>query len=508
MAKTMQISQQGIAKASIILIFSTMLSRFFGFLREVVIADKFGASATTDAFFVALTIPVLQSGDSAACSFAWRFTKLLGFAFVLLSLGLYFCSPNLVALIAPGLTESAHNLAVHLMKFLSFLVILLGLTAVLESIYNGFEHFITPAFTPIALNCAVILAVIIYADRLGPLGIVLGFLVGGTLQFLILSRVFRIYRFSFRDKLHIAEPAMRKVFHLGVFIFLVQATWGSYLVVDRILASSLLKGSISALAFADRLIQLPVGVFVLALSIAVLPRMSISVAQKDYRRVERICSAGLRLLLFVIVPISILFCIMRFPLIRVLYQRGSFDANATRLTAGPLLAYSLGLCAFSGQIFILRVYFAFQDTVTPILTGLISLGIKIVLSLVLVRIFAVTGIALATSIAASVNTALLALMLVKKGHVTKVFDRWRSLEKLSLGWLLLGVVSFFVFRSFGHLSVSPQYLADIIQIAGTVILGSLVYIGTMALLRAEEIARIKEALWSRSIFRTSPRNNP
>ena len=519
------ISKQGIARASVILIFATLLSRLFGFLREVVIADKFGASATTDAFFVALTIPALladfikysvknsfvpvfsehrlRQGDTSAWSFAWRFTKLLAIVFVVLSLGLFLSSHYVIALIAPGLSESDHSLAVHLMKFLSCLVILLGLAAVLESIYNGLEHFITPAFTPLVLNLAVILAVIIYAERLGPLGIVLGMLAGGFLQLIILARIFQFQRFSFRKKWHLAEPALKKVFNLGLFILLVQAIWGSYLIVDRVLASSLQKGSISALAFADRLIQLPVGVFVLALSVAVLPRMSICAAQKDYRRVERICSAGLRLLLFVIVPITILFCITRFPLVRALYQRGSFDAHATKLTAGPLFAYALGLCAFAGQIFILRVYFAFQDIVTPIFTGLLSLGIKVLLSIILMRMLAAAGIALATSIAASCNALFLAAMLVRKGHVTTVFGKGWGLGKMFVGWLLFGGTSFFVFWSFGQLSLSPGILADGLQVGAAALLGGFVYVTTMVLLRSEEMARIKGVLWPGSAFRIS-----
>jgi len=528
MEKMTVISKQGIARASVILIFATLLSRLFGFLREVVIADKFGASATTDAFFVALTIPVLFSdfikysvknsfvpvfsryrlkrGDSAAWGFAWRFTKILAIGFIFMSLGLFLGSPYVVGLIAPGLSGSAHALAVHLMKFLSFLVILLGVASVLESIYNGFEHFITPAFAPLALNISVILAVIVCAKHFGALGIVLGILIGGVLQVLILARIFRIGRFSLQDKLQLTEPEIKRVFHLGILIALVQGIWGFYYVLDRILASSLQKGSISALAFADRLIQLPVGVFVLAISIAALPGMSISAAQRDYKRIERICSNGLRLLLFVIVPVTVLFCLMRFPLIRVLYQRGSFDANATNLTTGPLFAYALGLSAFAAQIFILRVYFALQDMVTPIFTSIISLGIKIILSLIFLRVLSTTGIALATSIAAFFNTTLLAVLLVRKGRLGTVFGPWRGFEKLLLGWLLLGISSTFAFRSFGQVSLTSQFLTDVIQLLGTALLGGLVYLGTLLVLGAEELEKVKGVLLRGRVFQVSSRS--
>jgi len=519
------ISRQNIAKASSILIGATLLSRLFGFLREVVIADRFGASATTDAFFVALTIPVLFSdfikysvknsfvpvfshyrlnrGDSEVWGFAWRFTRLLGIGFIIVSLGLFFGSPQIITLIAPGAAASTQSLAIQLMRFLSFLVILLGLASILESIYNGFEHFIIPAFAPLALNISVILAVLIFSGRLGALGIALGLVTGGILQLFILARLFRIGRFSFRGGLRLAEPEMKRIFILGLFIALVQGIWGFYYVLDRILASSLPDGSISALAFADRLIQLPVGVFVLALSVAALPRMSISVAQGNYRYLERICSAGLRLLLFVVVPITMLFCIMRYPLIRVLYQRGSFGLQATDLTVGPLFTYSLGLSAFAAQIFILRVYFAFQDMRTPLLTSLASLCIKVILSLILMRTFAATGIALATSIAASCNTILLAILLNRKRQLTRVFGSWHGLEKLLAGWIVLGATSFIVFRYLGQWNLSSQFAADLIRICGTVVFGGFLYLGTMVLLRSEEIRIIRETLLPGRISRAS-----
>jgi len=519
------ISRQGVAKASSILIGATLLSRLFGFLREVVIAERFGASATTDAFFVALTIPVLFSdfikysvknsfvpvfshyrmnrGDPEAWDFAWRFTRLLGFGFILVALGLFFGSPHLIGLIAPGLSASTQSLAIQLMRFLSFLVILLGLASILESIYNGFEHFVIPAFAPLALNISVILAVIAFADRLGALGIALGLLTGGVLQLFILSKLFRIGRFTFRGGLKLAEPELKRVFTLGLFIALVQGIWGFYYVLDRILASSLPDGSISALAFADRLIQLPVGVFVLALSVAALPRMSISVAQGNYRNLERIFSAGLRLLLFVVVPITMLFCIMRYPLIRVLSQRGSFDLRATTLTVGPLFTYSLGLCAFAAQIFMLRVYFALQDMVTPLLTSLASLLIKIIFSLILMRTFAATGIALATSIAALCNTILLALMLVRKKQLTKIFGSVQGFEKLLAGWVVLGTTSFFAFQYLGRWTLSSQFLADLIRLSGTALLGGLLYLGTMVLLRSEEVRIIRETFLTGRVFRDS-----
>ena len=519
----MHISRQGIAKASIILIFATLLSRSFGFLREVVIAGTFGASATTDAFFVALTVPALFSdfvkysvknsfvpvfsqyrinhGDEAAWRFAGRFTKLLGLGFILLAVCLFLGSNAIITVIAPGLSLEGHSTAVSLMQYLSFLVVLLGLASVFESIYNSLEHFIVPAFAPLALNSAVIIFVLLCGRSLGALGIAIGMLVGGLLQLLVFSRIARACKISLREKIDLSDRDMGSILHHGAFIFIIHATWGVYLIIDRFLASSLQEGSISALAFADKIIQLPVGVFVLAVSIASLPQMSISVARREYQKVEQICCTGMRFLLFVVVPISIFFCLLRSPLIRILYQRGSFDAVATQLTAGPLFTYALGLCAFAAQIFILRVFFAFQDMKTPLMTGLISLAMKAALSLVFLHLWAVSGIALATSIAAVCNTALLMVMLVRRGHVTSVCGTWRDLRKLVLGWLVLVVAGGAAFRVTGSFSFSSSILRDTVQIGGTVLLGCLVYVGTLILLRAREVKVLMDTLRIGSISR-------
>jgi len=520
MADHKEISKQGIARATIVLVCATLLSRVFGFFREVVIADQFGASATTDAFFVALTIPVLfadfikysvknsfvpvfsryrmKYGDPASWRFAWRITRLLTIGLVAVSLGLFFGSSEVISAIAPGLSDSARTLSVQLMRAFSFLVILLGLAAMLESIYNGFEHFIIPAFAPLAMNVSVITAVVLLSKQIGAKGIAVGFLAGGILQVIILSRIFGLGRFTLKGRLEASQKELKKVFNLGFFIALVQGIWGLYYVLDRFLASALADGSISALAFADRLIQLPLGVFVLAISIATLPGLSQAAARKDQERVERICSVSLRLLLFVIIPITVFLCITRYPLIRMIYQRGSFDALATSLTAGPLLAFALGLGAFAAQIFILRVYFALQDVRTPVVTSGVSFLLKIVLSLLLYRSIGATGIALATSLAALCNAFLLGALLKKRGYISTVFGPWSGLDKLIIGWILLSISTLAAFRLLGRLALGDAFLGDAVQVVGAVFTGGTVYLAATVLLRTEEIDRLKGALGIRS----------
>ncbi len=163
------------------------------------------------------------------------------------------------------------------------------------------------------------------------------------------------------------------------------------LIVDRILASGLIEGSIAALHFATRVMQLPLGIF--AAGVALYPTLSQQVAKGELNNLRATLSLGLRITWFIIIPISVGMIVMHEPIIRLLFERGAFDPTATQLTAIALLYYSLGIFAHAGLGVIVRVYFSMQDTITPVKVGVIAIVINIILNLILVQFMAHAGLA-------------------------------------------------------------------------------------------------------------------
>jgi putative peptidoglycan lipid II flippase len=197
------------------------------------------------------------------------------------------------------------------------------------------------------------------------------------------------------------------------------------LVVDRMLASGLPEGSIAALNFGFLLSQFPLGIFAVAVTTVIYPTFAEYAAKKDLTGLRHALVAGVRVTLFIVLPMSVAFVVLRQPMVRVLFQRGAFNPRATGLTATALLFFSLGLAPMALQNLISRVYFSLQDTLTPMLLGIGAVAVNIVLNLLLIRPLAHGGLALSTSLAALFSMVLLFMVLRRRmGELADLRGQW------------------------------------------------------------------------------------
>ena len=419
----------------------TLISRLLGFIRDLAIAMQFGATAAADAFFVAFRIPNVQrkilSEGAVTAAFipvfteirnvngeedAWKMTanlfNILLAVLITSSLAIIIFSPFIVTIFAPGFisTPEKFDLTVQLTKWMAPYLLFIGLAVFCMGILNTFNIFALPAIGPAVLNICMIVSALYFSPHLEEpiIGLAIGVLVGGFLQFII--QVPAIYKCGFKIILSVNWKSKEfiKIIKLMVPAIFGLAVYELNMLVDTLLASLLAEGSISYLYYGNRLVQLPLGVFGVALGVAILPMLSNQVAKKDYSEMVKTISFGIRLILFITIPATLGLILLKFPIINTLWERGEFNRLTTEGTATALLYYSVGLCAFCGLKIIVPAFYALQDTKTPAKIGVYSMLLNIILNLILMGPLQHGGLALATSIAAIFNLTILIYLLRKR----------------------------------------------------------------------------------------------
>ncbi|MDD5475946.1 MAG: murein biosynthesis integral membrane protein MurJ, partial [Syntrophales bacterium] len=217
-----------------------------------------------------------------------------------------------------------------------------------------------------------------------------------------------------RPDFKFSHPGVRKIGILMLPAVFGSAVYQLNIFVGTLLASFLPTGSVSYLYYADRVVQLPLGVFAIAVGTAALPTLSQYAALKDYEELKRTLSFSLRIILFVTIPCMIALFVLRVPIISVLFQHGKFDTFSTARTADALFFYAVGLWAFSGVKVIVSAFYALKDTATPVKIAFCAFIVNVIASLLLMGPLAHGGLALAISIASSVNVVVLCLVLRRK----------------------------------------------------------------------------------------------
>ena len=426
-------SEKGqVIKAAGIVGGATFLSRLLGFIRDAVIAWYFGAGFSTDAFIAAFRIPNLLRRLFAEGSLSSAFIpvfseyivihdqeeafrlarsalRVLSVLLLLITLAGILLSPWLVPLIAPGFSPEKMSLTIRLTRLMLPYFFFIGLMALCMGILNGLGHFAAPALAPVLLNLAVIGSVTFISPGMREpiMGAAYGVLMGGILQlglqipFLIRKKI-RLWK-----KARLMHAGLKKVVRAMFPVIIGGAVYQINILLGTLLGSLLSEGSVSYLYFADRLVQFPLGIFAIAASIAVLPSLSRQAAVRDYGGLTATFTYALKLVFFITIPAMVGLMILREPIVALLFQRGEFDAEATRLTSLAVLYYATGLWAYSAVKIVAATFFALQDTRTPLVMAIISIAANILLGMVLMKPMAHGGLALAASLASILNLILL-----------------------------------------------------------------------------------------------------
>lgn len=506
---TQKANVKTIARAATLVMVFFSASRVLGLVRDVVVAGQFGTNPDYDAYLAAFKIPDLLfnviSGGALGSAFiptftgylarddhagAWRLASaIINWLLVILialSALVSLLAPQLVSVVAPGFTDPAQRvLTATLIRWLMVSTVIFGVSGLLMGILNAHQHFLLPALAPVIYNAAIIAG----AWWLGPIWGVRGLAVGvvaGALGHLLVQipGLFK-YGMCYRWVLAPADPGVRQVARLiGPRMFGLAAIQLSF-IWDTILASFLTSGSLAGLDYGRRLMLLPQGIIAQAVAAAAFPTFSALAAQSDWDELQRAFTATIRSILYVTVPATIGLMLLAQPIIAMLYQRNAFNAESTWLTAWALWFYTLGLIGHSVVEILTRAFYALQNTKTPVLVGVASMGVNMLLSVALLNLFAAGslaphgGIALSSSIAVTLEMVWLIWALRRQPGGLSVAALGRPLAKIFASGTMMagGLVIFLQFFGDGN----PWLVAP----AG-ITLGAIIYGIASLALKADE----------------------
>ncbi len=503
--------------ASIISAF-TVVSRITGFIRDVLIANLFGTGAAAQAFFVAFKIPnafrdVMGEGAGNAAfvpvfcetiekktraEFLKLVNSLLWMMVVVSStftlLGIIF-SPVIIHLVAPGFSADIEkfNLAVNLNRYLFPYLVLITISAYLMSVSNALKSFAVPASSSIIFNIALIIGIyfIMNASLPNPVyALCVATLIAGVIQICVQLPSLRHMGIDFKKggfyPNPFKEPALRQVGRLILPRLAGTSIYQLNLFVDTIFASLAIfvgDGAIAAIYYANRIIQLPFAIFGVALSNAALPTMSANSACDEIEKFKKTLLFCLKSVFLGVFPVTVGILVLSEPLVRVLFQRGSFDATSTHITARAVFFFAFGLVSYVGVRFMSHGFYALQDTRTPVKTSGVGLVLNIILNSIFIIIlkFGIAGLGLASSISASVNFYLLYHAMRRRIDFRFNSDFRLLIIKSSLSSLAMGVLIFSIWQLWA--GVHPTFL-KFLAVAG---LGAGSYMIFLRLMKVREV---------------------
>lgn len=436
-------SEGGLLRASGVTGMMTMLSRILGLMRDVVIARLFGTSVGADAFFLANKIPNFMRRLFAEGAFNQAFVPVLSeyrttrdqsevrrlISAVMASLGgflslltaLVLLAAPLVAIpIAFGFTDepAKFDLFVQMLRITFPYLLLISLTALCGAVLNSYGRFAIPAFTPALLNVSLIAAAFYLAPHLEvpELALAWGVLIAGVAQLLFqLPFIMRLGLLPM-PRLQSGHEGLRRIKKLMVPALFGVSVSQINLLLDTMIASLLVTGSVSWLYFSDRLMELPLGIFGVAIAIAVLPSLSRRHAEQSMQEFSATLDWAFRLVCLIALPATLALVLLAEPLLITLFENDNFTERDVVNAAGSLRAYSLGLLAFMAIKIFAPGFYSRQDTATPVRIGVIAMTANMVMNIAFyLSGYAHVGLAMATSLAACLNAGLLWRGLIKDG---------------------------------------------------------------------------------------------
>lgn len=485
---------------------ATLISRFFGYARDAVIFIIFGANASTDAFFVAFRIPnflrrlfgegafsqafvpvmasELHKGEDHFRRLIDHVTGMLSVILLIITILGILCSPWLITAFAPGFDNPEQEiLASDMLKITFPYILFISLTALSASMLNIRQKFAIPAITPVLLNISLIVAAIWLAPLMqDPVtSLAWGVLIAGICQLLFqLPFLLRVNSLPL-PKLSGAKPAVDRIMKLMLPAIFGTSIVQINLLIDTMIASFLAEGSISWLYISDRFVELPLALFGIATATVILPMLSKQHVNKQYQDFDHTIKWALKISLLIAIPATLGLVVLASPILSTLVQYRQFSVFDTQMATLSLVAYSVGLTAFIFIKVLAPGFYSRQDTKTPVKIGVVAMLANIVLNLVFIGLWlklelpgAHAGLALATSLSAYVNAALLYIYLKKS-------DALKSSETFAIMVVKISISALLMFAALWYLCPAPEVWAEwsslirFASLSGLVILGISMY---------------------------------
>lgn len=474
---------------------AVLCSRVLGLAREQIFAALFGGGRVMDAFTIAFRIPNLLrdlfaegalstafvtvftktaavGDESSAWRLANKIATLTAVALSLITVIGILSAPWLVAALAPGFDPGKAALTVTLTRVMYPFILLVSLAALVMGMLNARNVFGVPALASSFFNLGSIVAGVILGYWLDPhfgphaiLGLAVGTLVGGALQLLVQLPALRRQGYRYRADFHWRDPGVRSVLRLMGPSVIAASTTQVNVLVNSVFASQLGDGPTFWLTVAFRLMQLPLGIFGVALGTVALPLLARMAATGNMESFRSELARGMRLAFLMTIPASVGLIVLAEPIISVLYQHGRFGAHETAESAGALRFYALGLCGYAALKILVNAFYAIDRRKTPMVVSFIAVGLNLALNVIFTRELGWGHRGLAFSTACVATSNFLILYFIMRSHLGRLESgaMGRLLGKLALASFALFVIAWvggqWLLRDWAVQAFWPKFLS-------------------------------------------------
>lgn len=490
----------------------TVVSKLFGFAREITLSYFYGASAISDAYIVSLVIPQTlfaflgialatcfipiysdirkNNGPRAANIFTSNLiNSLLVLCTLFFIIGMCF-TKEIVLLFASGFEGDTLELAVSFAKITFVGIYFSGLSYICTSYLQVNNNFFIPSLTGFPFNFAIIISIVL-STKLDIIFLAYGVVVAMALHFLLLVPFVFKKGYKHRFIINYNDENIKKIVMMAMPVLLGASVNQINKLVDRSLASRIAVGGISALNYANRLNGFIFGIFVISISTAMYPMIAKMATEDNITGLKKSLREAISGTNLLVVPATVGMMVFAKPIVSLLFGRGSFDEQALTMTSSALVFYSIGTVGYGLREVLTKAFYSLKDTKTPKINAAIAVVLNIVLNFILSAFMGISGLALATSISALFCTFLLFISLRKKIGPLGLKSISVAFTKVTIASLGMGVVSLLTFKTLSSI------LSDNAALLAAIGIGAVVYFALVFVLKVEEMQLLTERVRSR-----------
>lgn len=501
-----------VAKATFGLMVATIIAKILGFGRELVLASSYGATMYSDAYITSMNIPTVifasigvtlgtvlipmymevneGYGEKKSLEFLNNVFNLVILLCLILSvLGLIF-TKQIVKIFALGFNEETFKIAVNFTRVTLIGIVFTGLSYVMTAYLQIKNSFTIPGFTSVAKNIIIIISILL-SIKYGPYVMIWGTLIGISSEFLFLVPfvINKGYRYKFI--INLKDKYVSKMLLLTIPVFIGVAVNQVNALVDRTLASTLAEGSVSALNYANKLNTFVTVLFITSIGSVIYPKLAKLSIDNNKSIFIKSVTKSINCIIILVMPISVGAIVLANPIIKILFERGAFDSQATNLTAIALRMYSIGMIS-TGLIEILgKIFYSIQDTKTPMKNSAISMGINIILNFMMIKQLRLVGLALSTSISSIICMVLLFNSLKKRIGYFGQNEIIKTTLKCTISSIIMAILTKLTYYRLLQISITGL-VGQILSLGGSVLVGIITYTTLITILKVEEITIITD----------------
>ena len=520
MENTTTNKSESLLKSAWLIAVVIVISKFMGFLRDIVVANFYGAGLVSDAYFYAYQIPSLALillggvGGPFHSAVVSVFSKLIPqganktdenvnklfntfltasfIVFLILAILIFVFADVIMSFIISNGSPELIGLATQHLKIMTPVFVIGGLVGIYYGVLVSYKKFMIPNISPMLMSLAIVVILLLAKNDEKGILLAIATTVGGLCQFLFQLPKIKQLGFKLRPNLDFFNNVQFKNVLELLFPAILSSTVGQiHIYVDMFFASSLKEGAWTAIGYANRVYQFPVGILVTAFLVPLFPLFSRLVADKDYEGVKYYFNKGVGLLNFACFPILIMILLLSYDGVKFVFERGKFGSDATFMVAEALIFLSVSLLPYVFRDSITRVYYAFNDSKTPFYVAFSSIILKFLLNWLMVPKLGIGGITLSTSLVTLWNAVILALLIRKK--MSFGFKKYFvDFSKMFIVAFITYFICFWIYKL-----VVLLHLPLIIQLLSMAAIICIIYVLLVVLFKIEYANELLERLYSK-----------